>query len=439
MSSSSESEDEKQPVKLDYYSEEECNPMEVKGKLQRNVSTMEWYFNGLTNGVEQVVPCPFVSNDLAQLSNVRNVKMVDDKGQMMVRSIHEKDHPDDPDDIIIGRWRSGTSGRVIEVRQWEWNKLGLDYTIVAYGKRRTGKTHILKALSFQLRRYFPTVIVFTKTAFNGELRKMYPEAYIFDEMDEGRLMTIIEAQKAAVKEVKKQPQPWPNRRLLLIFDDVLSDDHGPRYNKKMHKMFFEGRHYWISFFVTSQDSKGLPPGLKQNTDLTFILPIQARRDRETVSDNSLPFIINDRDSREFNEKLMQFKHNFLAIVNSRGGRPMAEQVYLGIIPPLEFIPRFVMGSYYCWEKDLDQLGELEFDYLKDDVSLEAWGIEPYMPVEEPSKKRPDGMSMVPAELKVKKKIIKKTEKKIKKLDKPTTSTGPLDAKVQVTIKKSPFR
>lgn len=356
---------------------------------------MEWFFRGMTNGKQQVVPCPFVSNDLAALKISQPVKMEDDQGNLLVRSVSEKDNPDEPDDVIIGRWTSGVTDTVIDIKQFEWNKLGLDFTVVLYGKRRTGKTHFIKALSYQFRRYFPTVIVFTKTKFNGDLLKIFPDAYIYNDMDEATLERILDAQKAFVGNVKSGPQPWVNARMLLVFDDVLSDKKNPRYNEMLRKMFFEGRHFWISMVITSQDSKGLPPGLKQNTDLSVILPMAARRDRETLADNTLPFLWNDKDCREFLRLTMSIKHNFLAVINCRGAKPLSDQVYLGIITPESRIPRYVMGSFPCWKNDLEQLDKLGFSYLAQDARLEAWNIETHMPPKIDEDDRRDGMGDKP--------------------------------------------
>lgn len=386
--------------KVDYESEEDRDEKResVAGAANKKLSTMEWFFKGQVNGKEQVVPCPFVSNDLVVLKATQPVKMTDDKGGLLIRSIHEKDNPDDPDDLVIGRWTSAVTGTQVDIKQFEWDHcLGTDYTICLYGKRRTGKTHFIKAMCYQMRRYYPLVVVFTKTKFNGDLLKLFPDAIMFNDLDEALLERLIEAQKERVKEAKQGPQPWPNCRMLLVLDDVLSDRKNPRYNEMLRKMFFEGRHFWISMIITSQDSKGLPPALKQNTDLTVVLPMQARRDRETLADNVFPFLWNDKDAREFLDKTMQLKHNFLAIVNCRGARPIKEQVYMGIITPEEYIPRYVMGSWACWKDNLEQLEKLEFDYLCHDSRLDTWGLESHMPVPDKPKHRIDGMGRKPSE------------------------------------------
>lgn len=382
-----------------HHSEEEIedkgrNPI-GGGAANKKLSTMEWFYKGQTNGEEDIVPCPYVSNDLVELKTTQPVTMTGPDGGLLVRSVHEKDNDDEPDDKIIGCWTSAVTGIQVWVKQFDWRIIGTDFTMALYGKRRTGKTHILKALCFQMRRYFPLVIVFTKTKFNGDLLKMFPDACMFNDLDEGLLERLIEAQKERVKEAKKGPQPWPNCRMLLVLDDVLSDRKNPRYNEMLRKLFFEGRHFWISMIITSQDSKGLPPALKQNTDITFVLPMQARRDRETLADNVFPFLWNDKDAREFLDKIMRIKHLFLAIVNCRGARPLIEQLYAGIITPEDRIPRYVMGSFPCWKDNLDQLAELEFDYLCADPRLETWGLESHMPPVPRPKHRIDGMNMRP--------------------------------------------
>ena len=223
-------------IRTGYESEQDIadngrKPIGATGLANKKLSTMEWFFSSMKNGKKQVVPCPYVSNDPVQLRMTRPVKMEDDEGNLLIRSIHEKDNPDEPDDMVIGTWTSAVTGMVINIYQFEWRLLGTDFTIAIYGKRRTGKTHIIKAMCFQMRRYYPLVIVFTKTKFNGDLLKLFPDACIFNDLDEGLLERIMDAQKDRVQEAKKAPEPWVNCRMLLVLDDVLSDKKSLRYNE----------------------------------------------------------------------------------------------------------------------------------------------------------------------------------------------------------------
>ena len=380
----------KRPLEEDEIeTEEKKNP--AKRSKQSHASTMVWNFENQFNGTEQVVPCPFVSNDLVELRNLLPVKMTDEKGNLICRSIHEKDHEDEDDDQILGLWTSGITGITVPINQFRWNLVGTDFTIVMYGKRRTGKTHFLKALCYQLRPYFAYVIVFTKTKFNGDLKEYFADATIIPDMDASVLMDILAKQKERVKEAKEGAQPHLNYRLLLVFDDVLSADVAYRYNKLMETLFYEGRHCAVSVLCTSQDSKGLPPALKQNTDIHIMFPMQARRDRDTIADNVTPFLHNDQDLRSFLQDVTYMKHQFLAVVNCKGARPLEEQVYTGIITPEGMLPTYVMGSWACWEDDIDQLTGLGYEDLATDPSLITWNIHSHMPMKPKPDKREDGM------------------------------------------------
>lgn len=356
---------------------------------------MKWKLNQ-TNGAVQVVPCPFISNDLVPIKDLMPVKLYNERGELQVVSVNDKDDVGEADDQIVGTWSGGWSDITVDIRQWRWDLLGTDFTIVLYGKRRTGKTHFMEPMLYQLRPYYTFVVVFTKTGFNGDLARLFPKSLIIDDFNDAVVNAILDEQKARAEKSRAGPEPHPNCRMLMVFDDVLSAEVSYRYSKSMERIFYEGRHYKMSIMCTSQDSKGLPPALKQNTDVHIMFPMQGKRDRETVAENVLPFLVNDRDVRAFLSDVLAFKHQALIIVNCKGSRPLYQQVYVGIATPKEDIPKFVMGTYECWRDDLAQLAALDFEYLRDDPSFENWNIQPYMPPKPVTKHRDDGMHKRPA-------------------------------------------
>lgn len=388
----------------DQFDDESKGPGLDPAKQRQGI--IEWY-DGQINGEVQVCDCPYVSNDLVKLSEIAPVDpYVGDQGlKLRLVSIHDKDNAQEQDDQVLGEWTSAWSAMCIEIKQFRWDLVGPDFTICVYGKRRTGKTHFLKCLLWQMRPYFKKVVVFTKTKFNGELVKIFPDSKVINHFTPKLLMSIMDAQREDVKAAKKRSkatgEPESNERLLIVCDDVLSGGEGGtkvyRYNDAVDKAFFEGRHYKVSFICTSQDSKGLPPNLKQNTDLSVFFQMQARRDRETIGDNCLPFLHSDLDIRDFFRCLHRYKHQFIAVVNCKASRPIEEQVYIGITTPDEMLPLYVMGCYQSWkDKDLQQLSDLGFEYLAQDPTDEGWNIEQLMPVKpKPRAERINGMGFRP--------------------------------------------
>lgn len=370
---------------------------QLRIQTPHNPSITTWCFEGLTNGINHVVPSPYISNDLILLRKSQPICMRDESGNLVVRSIHEKDFPSEFDNPIVGRWQSGKTGLEVEIKQFGWHLIGLDYTIVIYGKRRTGKSHFISYLLYQLRPYFPNVIVFTKTKQNKFFQQYFPDSLILEDFDDALIDKLLDEQKLRRDWAEKFDQV-PNYQCLFVFDDVLSAEKLTlRYSHCMNRMFFEGRHYGITIIVTIQDSKGIPPALKQNTDMSIMFPLQARRDRETIGDNMMPFCVNDEDIRGFMTSFA-FKHQFIAVRNCRGSRPLYEEVFMGILSDDQDLPTFVMGSHICWKDNLDQLRQLGYQDLAATNKLEDWNLVAFLP---PSPKRPkkmDGMFVKPMDL-----------------------------------------
>jgi len=371
--------------------------LDSKTETEHPKSSVEWFHEGATNGIVQKVPAPYLSPDLIEIHETQPVNMRDEEGKLVVRSVHEKDHKSEIDNPIIASWQSGKTGITINVYQFGWHLFGLDFTIVLYGKRRTGKSHFIRWICFQFRPYFPFVIVFTKTKQNGMFQTMFPDSLILEEFDDNFINKLLDTQKQRKKDAMSKT-PVPNYRMMIIFDDVLSSQSMQlRYSNCMNRMFFEGRHYGITVLVTIQDSKGIPPSLKQNTDFSILFPMQARRDRETIGDNCTPFAVNDQDMRDFLE-IFSYKHQFLAIRNCRGSKPIAEEVFSGILSDEYDLPTFVMGSYMAWRDDLGQLKQLPYEGLESLYSsskLSDWNIVEFMPEKPPAPPRVNGMFIKP--------------------------------------------
>ena len=252
--------------------------------------------------------------------------------------------------------------------------------MVLYGKRRAGKTHLLKTIAYQMRPYYPYVICFTRTAFNGDLAQYFPKSKIVTEFQPGLIKKVLAVQKMRVTKARRMAKitgVYPNARLLIICDDVLSSEQGFRYNHDMIQLFMEGRHFLTSAICTSQDSKGLPPDLKSQTDISFFFEMQATRDFKAIGEGWMPFLKNEDDFVEFIRKVLRYKLQFISLVNIRATKKMETQVFTGISTPEQELPRFVMGSHLCWDtqEDAEQLIEMDFEDLLSHPSLTQWGIE----------------------------------------------------------------
>lgn len=147
-------------------------------------------------------------------------------------------------------------------------------TIAMIAKRASGKSYVTKEILYH-KRSIPAAVVISRTE---KLNKFYgdfiPDSYIFDNFEPeilsriyGRQSKISEDNENRVKEGKKAK----DGRLMLIMDDCMASKGTWVKDPTILELFFNGRHYHISFILTMQYCIGIPPEMRSNLDYIFLL------------------------------------------------------------------------------------------------------------------------------------------------------------------------
>ncbi len=160
-----------------------------------------------------------------------------------------------------------------------------DFTVLFIGRRRSGKSFGARYLMYHLRHRFPFGVVITGTRLNNYWAKYVPQEYIHDIQDMNQILDFVFARQTLLTQY---PELGIDRRMFLILDDVMEDKFFIRYNAALSKVFTNGRHFGIFLVIISQDVKGIPPDLRENTDCAIIFRIfegerQKIADREWLS------------------------------------------------------------------------------------------------------------------------------------------------------------
>ena len=100
-------------------------------------------------------------------------------------------------------------------------------SIVAFGKRRTGKSFSLRWIMYNCFRHIPFGIVCSHTSFDGYWQQYVPEKFVFQGLPEHRLNALMERQKKLIKKFRKEfpgkdPADEPSLQAFIILDDVVS-------------------------------------------------------------------------------------------------------------------------------------------------------------------------------------------------------------------------
>jgi len=171
-----------------------------------------------------------------------------------------------------------------------------DFTVVLIGRRRSGKTWCARFLMYHLRFRFPFGVVITGTKQNKFWSDYVPEEWIHDIEDMNEVLPLVFRRQAFLKD---HPELEIDHRMFLILDDVLRDKYVIRFSKALSTCFTDGRHHDIMTLITVQDPRGIPPDLRENTDLALIFRIYQKGRKQIVCEDYLDYIDNKDDRMKF--------------------------------------------------------------------------------------------------------------------------------------------
>ena len=174
----------------------------------------------------------------------------------------------------------------------------LDGTIVAVGKRRTGKSWIFRNLMYLMKDKIPAGIVISQTdELNKFWRQYIPAKFIYPHYEPEILDAVFKRQKKILNdnsltdEEKDKKAPF-----FILLDDVISDQR-LKYDPNLMELFVAGRHYRLFVLITTQYAKAITPTIRGNTDYVFIMKCIQQRQREALWEDFGDFLTKDAFSQ----------------------------------------------------------------------------------------------------------------------------------------------
>lgn len=170
----------------------------------------------------------------------------------------------------------------------------LDGTIVAVGKRRTGKSWLFRNLMYLMKDKLPAGIVISQTdELNKFWRQYVPDKYIYNKYQPEILDAVFKRQKRILTDNnlsdKEKDEKAP---FFVLLDDVISDQR-LKYDANLMELFVAGRHYRLFVLITTQYAKAITPTLRGNTDYCFMMKCIQSRQREALWEDFADFLTKD--------------------------------------------------------------------------------------------------------------------------------------------------
>jgi hypothetical protein len=225
-------------------------------------------------------------------------------------------------------------------------ELKLDATVVAVGKRRTGKSWAFRNLMYLMKDRIPAGIVISQTdELNKFWRDYVPKQFIYPKYEPEILDAVFKRQKAILndknltKSEKEKLAPF-----FVLLDDVISDQR-LKYDENLMELFVAGRHYKIFVLITTQYAKAITPTLRGNTDYCLIMKTIQGRQREALWEDFGDFLTKDAFNRIVDAYT---EDNEILIVNTCPELHVDPMEMLSWWKAQEIAP-FRMGSKKYWE------------------------------------------------------------------------------------------
>jgi hypothetical protein len=240
-----------------------------------------------------------------------------------------------------------TAALNVSLRKFDMKKIPQDAVCVFIGRRRTGKSTLVRDLLFHHQNMpLGTVISGTEES-NSFYGKMIPPLFIHGEYSPIILANFVKRQKLMMARIQRDLQGGVQSRIdprsFMILDDCMYDDSWT-HDKNIRYLFMNGRWLKVFFIITMQYPLGIQPALRTNVDYVFILREPYMTNRKRIFDNYCSVF----PSFEFFCQIMdQCTQNYecLVVDNTSQSSKLEECVYWY---KAELHPDFRIGAPEFW-------------------------------------------------------------------------------------------
>lgn len=153
-------------------------------------------------------------------------------------------------------------------------------SVTIVGKRRSGKSVLIRDFYYSLKPYYKTFYLCTNTYdTNIAFWDFIDPQNVIRGIDEARLAKIFKEQEDLVKSAGDNSKvPY----ICIIFDDIITSETGARYSDFISTLYANGRHYNTMSILATQSLKKISKHARDNTDITICYRLKNLEDRKTV-------------------------------------------------------------------------------------------------------------------------------------------------------------
>lgn len=174
------------------------------------------------------------------------------------------------------------------IRKFDMKMIQQDSVCIFLGKRRTGKSTLVKDLLYHHRDMPMATVISGTEESNGFFKKIVPPLFIHGEYNPVILERFMKCQRMIMQKIQKGKEAGVqinmDPRTFFIMDDCMYDDSWT-HDKNIRYLFMNGRWLKVFLLITMQYPLGIMPSLRTNVDYVFILREPYISNRKRIFDN----------------------------------------------------------------------------------------------------------------------------------------------------------
>jgi len=157
--------------------------------------------------------------------------------------------------------------------------------IAIVAKSGSGKSWVIRDIMYHLRNIPSGCVIAPADKYEKFYDEFIPSIFKHDEMDISIMHQVINRQKMEIEKNEeriKKGNPPLDTRAFLIMDDCMAD--GAKWVKEpiTREIFFQGRHFGLTFILSMQYIIGIGPELRSNFDFIFLLAEDSFLNRKKI-------------------------------------------------------------------------------------------------------------------------------------------------------------
>ncbi len=203
-----------------------------------------------------------------------------------------------------------------------------DATVLIVGRRRSGKSWLLRDIMYN-HRSIPSGLIFSGTeAVSPFFADFVPDSFIYKEFKSDVIESIMNRQARKIDKDKSKGRSvdgkTPQNNKFIILDDLQTDSHDWKKDKIMKAMFFNGRHYNFLFLLSLQYLKGITPDLRSNIDYVFMFYESSIKNKKNLHEEFAAVIPS---FKEFCSIMKECTNNNYCLVIKTNGKTIEDTVF----------------------------------------------------------------------------------------------------------------